>query len=48
MWDKDNMEKSDDAEHDSLNMAALQMSRRISFFYINILSIVISYFLFQA
>ena len=31
MWDKNNMEKSDDAEHDSLNMAALQMSGRISF-----------------
>ena len=44
MWDKDNMEKTDDAEHNSLNMAALQMSRRISFFYINILSIVILYF----
>ena len=36
MWDKNNMEKSDDAEHDSLNMAALQMSRRISFFYMGI------------
>ena len=46
MWDKNNMEKSDDAEHDSLNMAALQMSRRFIFFYIHI--IVISYFLFQA
>ena len=43
MWDKNNMEKSDDAEHDSLNMAALQMSRRISFFYIAISLFIYSY-----
>ena len=35
MWDEDNMEKSGDAQHDSLNMAALQMSRRFIFFYIH-------------